>query len=80
MNSPPRKYRESFAKCDKYPYLYSGYDAYPSRLSTCYRWILIPKVNMKRTTITLNITFVGPLLSPRTAAFLILVLHWLGFL
>ncbi len=35
---------------------------------------------MERTTITINITFVGPLLSPPSAALSILVLHWLGFL
>jgi hypothetical protein len=35
---------------------------------------------MNRTNITINLTFVGPLLTPPSAAFLILVLHWLGFL
>jgi len=39
---------------------------------------------MKRTTITfaprVSLTFVSPLLSPPSAALLILFLHWLGFL
>lgn len=41
---------------------------------------LVLKVNMNHTKITINITFVGPLLTQPSAAFLILVLHWLGFL
>jgi len=35
---------------------------------------------MNRTKITINVTVVGPLLTPQSASILILTLHWLGFL